>query len=560
VARVSLILAMTLPHTAFLGGYVAFKLFFPSLVKWLAHDTYATALLSMWYPLMMTISWVHEWRQNKKTVPSQTSASSSTTPRTLRSSSPAVSPLASQSVGNRPSYRLKSTKDSKNFTTRKKTSGVSPRSTPSTPESQQRRAPSRNPSFFVNKPEAATKYWLRYWVVFAVVQSVGKFATLLPIFGSVVAQRPYVLHTCSEIKLLFYIWLFSMEAMIGAAVGEEEEAWMAKAMPLALIHDHITPLVVDFEAVVAESVSEATWKVFFHAKAQGLLDVLVMINMLSESRRDWLLHVVEESRTLLLPSLSLLMPSFITIWAVAYLQYVVPSARSTKVLQVNRSRSKSDQAAKEEQEILYLQYWIVHCLVSGVLAYFSSVLWWIPFATHATFLLWCHLTLPKSIIQSYELVESELIAFGLLPGESELQLHDTATLKFLQAVYNYLPSAADVDAQEGDVASGAKLPVSASDGHVVLDRQQQTRKEGLFRSSQSVPQVENDENESPQATVRTRRITKQVSTDDSESTDAVTAVKRSDSSTTADTVAASFESSVVTASERRISARRRKGA
>ena len=559
MARVSLILAMTLPHAAFIGGYVALKVFFPSLVKWLAHHTYATALLSTWYPLIMTISWVHEWRNGNAVL-----ADDSKSPSTLlrkKTCSHKASPLASKDVDNGTSFTrtLSSTgpKESRNPTIRKRASGVFPRTTPPTQEShpRQRTIPSRTPSFFVHEPEAATKYWLRYWVVYALVQCVGTLGTMLPVFGSLVVRHPFVLSLCVEFKLLFFVWLFSMETIISAAVVEED-TWMAKATPLSLIHNHIAPLLLDFEAVIAESVSEQTWKTLVHSKAEGILEVLVMLKILSESRKDWLLHVLEEGRTLLLPSLSLFMPSFITVWGVAYVQFVVPGAKSTKALQVNKKRRKLEQETSEEQEILYLQYWILHCLASGLLSYFSAILWWIPFATHATFLLWCHLSLPKSIAQSYRHIEAELIAFGLLPGESELQFHETTTLKVIHAVCSRLPSAADTDDKKAASSSDGEAADATTDQSIVLDCKQESQVEVFFRSSLSLPQVENDENESPQTSAKSLQISKQVSTDDDETADGALPVKGSESFTTAETVSTSLDSNVNTMSERRSTRRR----
>jgi hypothetical protein len=179
--------------------------------------------------------------------------------------------------------------------------------------------------------------------------------------------------------------------------------------------------------------------------------------------------------------------------------------------------------------------------VNGVLAYFSAILWFVPFATHATFLLWCHLSLPKSIAQSYELIESELIAFGLLPGESELQFHETKTLQILQAVYSRLPSAADV--KEGSGSAEGQVADAATKQSDTMDSQETSLlDEDVFRSSQSLSQDENDENESPHSLGNSLRKSKSESIDEDDDTDEwVPRVEASDSSTTAETVGGSLE-------------------
>lgn len=493
VARVSLILAMALPHTAFIGAYVALKFLFPSFVKWLAYDTYTTALISIWYPLIMTLSWVHEKRNpSKAAVTAGTQANSSKVVSPTKDT-PSLKPSVSND--RRPSY-MRSTAAQKSRGRNetpgsRKVSSAFSRTNPPKPEI----SPKRNPkspgspmNLFTNDPEAATRYWLRYWVVFALVQSLGTFASMVPVFGSFVAQHPFVLYVCSELKLLFFIWLFAMEKVIGAVVVEQDSV-MAKALPLALIHEHVVPILLEFEAVVAETVSRATWMSLVHSQAQRILDVLVMLKMLSETRKDWLLHVLEESRTLLVPSLSLFMPSFITSFGVAYVQFVVPSAKSGRAIKAAQKRSKFDFGQKDDAELLYLQYWVVHCLVSGLLAYFASLLWWIPFSTHATFLVWCHLSLPKSIVQSYDVLEAELKAFGMLPGESKVGFNETMTAHILQSLYSRLPSAADIelsgdgeDASRGDATETEGVPKNPKLGQALSVDSEQSSQEVSIRA------------------------------------------------------------------------------
>jgi hypothetical protein len=473
---------MALPHMAFVGGYVALKLVFPSLVKWMAYDTYTTALLSIWYPLIMTLSWVHEARRTRNgATPAPTTQKENSGESAKKELSPKSSTARSSSDNRSPSYMKATVSQRSRDRNGKRVSSVFSRTNPPKPETpiragrgQKQKLSASSATTSLQNDEAATRYWLRYWVVFALVQSLGTLGAMVPVFGTFVAQHPFVLHICSELKLLFFVWLFAMENLIGAAVVEED-ALMAKAMPLALLHEHIMPLLLEFEAVVAEAVSQTTWMTLVHSKAKRILEVVVMLKMISETRKEWVLHVLEEGRTLLLPSLSLFMPSFITQFGVAYVKFIVPSAKSTRALNAAKIPNKDS----DDMELLYLQYWIIHCLASFALAYFSSILWWVPFSTHATFLLWCHISFPKAIVQFYGILEVELIAFGLLPGESTLQLHETRTAKVLQAVYSRLPSAADTGEEDEDVTEGEdiidQLEDSASTGlgqTVSVDSQQ----------------------------------------------------------------------------------------
>jgi hypothetical protein len=445
---------------AFLGGYVAFKVVFPSVVKWLAYDTYTTALLSIWYPLICTLSWVHERRQSTLTSTSsqsKKSASSPTTTKSVKQRAKTIDNTSKASPFPEAKQRLRAA-----TTKRRIGMGIFPKTTPAKNAAQKATEPPASPTSSIQTttaaaadPEASTKYWLQYWGVYALVQCFGHFCSMVPVFGRFVARHPFVLSLCAEFKLLFFIWLFCMEIVLGntgissttstSSAAEGGDNLLAEAMPLRLLHRHVTPVMLELEAVLAEAVSEETWKTVVHSKVQRLLEVLVMIRFLSEVRKDWLLHVLDESRTLLLPSLSLLMPGFITQFGVAYVQFLVPSAKSARC-----TNNKNSDNNNEADELLYLQYWILHCLVSGCLTWFSTLLWWIPFSTHATFVLWCHLSFPQTISEYYAVLEMELIAFGILQGEATLQMHETRTAQLITAVTKRLPSANEYDNDDND--------------------------------------------------------------------------------------------------------------
>jgi hypothetical protein len=167
------------------------------------------------------------------------------------------------------------------------------------------------------------------------------------------------------------------------------------------------------------------------SKAQSLMEMLVMVRFLSQEWKNWIVNVLDESRVLILPSLTLLMPGFVTQFGVAYVQFVVPSA-------------KSSQARGDVMKLLYLEYWVLHCMVAGFLNWFSGILWWVPFSTHIIFILWSYIVLPPSIREWYGVLESELIAFGLLKGtkpDSVMAVNNTKTARLFHSLASRLPSA-----------------------------------------------------------------------------------------------------------------------
>lgn len=230
----------------------------------------------------------------------------------------------------------------------------------------------------------------------------------------------------AEFQLVFFIWIFSMERLISS-----QDAVLAQALPAKLLHQHVTPFLLEFQTIISEAVPKATWQNIVVDKSRRVLDLLVMVRLLSEPWKEWWLHVLEESRVLVLPSFSLLMPGFITQLGVTYVQFVLPTAKS---LQTTNDTSTT---------LLYLQYWVLHCAVSGLLTWFASITWWIPFSTHMIYLLWCHLSFGKTIGAWYDLLEMELVAFGLLEGDAQVEVHQTLSVRLLTSIVQRLPSAAE---------------------------------------------------------------------------------------------------------------------
>merc|ERR1711865_908715 len=105
-------------------------------------------------------------------------------------------------------------------------------------------------------------------------------------------------------------------------------------------------------------VPKDVWEHYVVSKIKTVLGAFVMIRILSEPWKDWLVHVIEESRVLTVPSITLLMPGFITQIGATYVQCIVPSAKC------------ADPKNGQPLKLVYLQYWILHCIVSGLLSYF----------------------------------------------------------------------------------------------------------------------------------------------------------------------------------------------
>jgi hypothetical protein len=165
VAEVSKVLAMSLPHLVFLGWCVAVRIFFPSVVRWIAHDTYFTALLSVGYPLLSTLMWVHARRHpylhNEKTAPKKKDNVEAVDSTTDSHSDTTTAP-SNANLRKRKSTP-KSKANSSSMTTTDANSNVPAAYARSNLASTRKGAKLAPSTVNASTPEAAVVYWLRYW-------------------------------------------------------------------------------------------------------------------------------------------------------------------------------------------------------------------------------------------------------------------------------------------------------------------------------------------------------------------------------------------------------------
>jgi hypothetical protein len=314
-----------------------------------------------------------------------------------------------------------------------------------------------------SSPQATTAYWLRYWYIYGFVHAVGLFCSMIPIFPRifklVLGRYPIFYLLTDEIKLLFFVWILGMEYFLRnmtmtsatTTTNKADTSLLAEALPLTLMKRYVTPLLLQIHEKVSEAVSEPKWNnSYIISLVKRVLEAFVLIRVCSKETKDRLVHVAEELRVIAVPSITLFMPGMITQFGLLYVQYIVPS-------------SKSAQARSDSVKLVYLEYWIIHCIVNGILAWFSNILWYIPFSTHLIYVLWCYLYMPKHIRQVYEIVEDELVAFGILKGNdfSSVDVNRTKTAKLFNALTARLPSASsDVNYGEENKQQLEEPPVN----------------------------------------------------------------------------------------------------
>mmetsp|Transcript_17480 Transcript_17480/g.48270 ORF Transcript_17480/g.48270 Transcript_17480/m.48270 type:complete len:639 (-) Transcript_17480:386-2302(-) len=401
LARVSKILALIIPHLIFVGLCVAVHLAFPGAVRYVTYETPVLWYLSVVYPFISTFLWIRNQRRSKRSIANGTSSDCCN---------------KDENENDDGSNGMSVSERKKKFERENK---IGEKSAPE----------------FINETNAmaTTRYWLNYWQVYAIVQGVGRCFSMTPIVGRFLISHPIFHFFTGECKLFFFVWVFGMEKILGSATSASGDSFMVEALPLRLIQTYATPMVLKMHALVSDAIPRDLWQKWVVSKTKTSLDLAVLVRALSEERRDWLVHVTEEARVLTLPSITLLMPGFVTQFGVAYVRYAIPSAKSAL-------------AKSKTAKLVYLQYWVLHCCVAGLLAYLEGILWWIPFSTHAVFLMWCYLILPQAISYIYGMLESDLVAFGLLPKvddsqDATISINETKIARLFDWVVSRLPAA-----------------------------------------------------------------------------------------------------------------------
>jgi hypothetical protein len=454
---------MVLPHALFGAVAVTIKVLFPSAITWLARDTYAIFILSQLYPWIWTVALLFQYR-HASSDPIATSSATATAITASKKAVTAVHPpprrtplkeqLASSSTTTKSKEKTKKLfpRTAPPQTPKAKSSGRGP-NTPKTPV-QRLLAAGRVENYSI---EQDASYWLQYWTIQCIVTGIARVLYLLPIVGRLTMRITFLKSFAVELQLCFYIWIYGMSSILTSTASSDadlQRSYMVR--PLPFLTRRVAPVVQHIFHTTSHLVSPELWATVVE-RIKSFLSIAVMMRLLSEHSQGQLLTMLEYAHPFLVPAITLLMPGFITEYGVLYVKTIVPAAK----LKVPTTVSLS-------QTMDALQYWILHALLSGLLSWWSGLLWWIPFSTHAVFLLWCHLQYTSA--GYYNVLEQELQAFGLLPqGKADIvSVDQTITATMLRSLAKSLPSAVDDDTKADDTKSES-LPVVAEVVDVLPD-------------------------------------------------------------------------------------------
>ena len=191
-------LASVLPHAVYLSCCFLLWKFARPAVTYLADDTYATPILSTFYPVFGSVAVLQrralmvsgdvepEAPPSQSSTPSSSSASGTSTPSSLKSAglgfaSPLTSPTAMLRVG-----------------------GGKRRTSSSHTNSAGLTSASADAAFAAEELDSDVNAAVQYWVVFGVVTATYTFLSYIPVVGSYTSS----LHAyASPVKLFFFLWL-----------------------------------------------------------------------------------------------------------------------------------------------------------------------------------------------------------------------------------------------------------------------------------------------------------------------------------------------------------------
>jgi hypothetical protein len=398
-----------MPHLLFWGFAATTKWLLPSLFQWLACDTALLPVLRLWYPVIATLLLLHDMKlvnqQQPKTTTTTTSATTQTPQRKTSSSTPRT-----------PLLRM------------------FPRTTPAT-EHRKRRE--------VNEMKDRETYWLQFWMTNGAFLCVKSVWQALPFVAKLVNRTWMV-----QFELLFYVWVFVMPYLL------PQIAHAPEGKPLALLEPHIRR-VARMVYLSTQLFSDTWWETWVLRPLTTTLNLLVTLRMLSQHFADELRNMVTQSKALLLPSLSLFMPRFLSIFGLLFVQYALPLYK---------------QSTLRKERLVMLRYWVIHIVLSAITQATDAILWWIPLSRVVIFVAFVVIGTSQAVVDMcIRMILHDLEVFRLLPSTEEQPEKSSWASRGVHALLERLPKAKEdpsTPAKEEEIRNavhGATLPSIDSD-------------------------------------------------------------------------------------------------
>ena len=272
--------------------------------------------------------------------------------------------------------------------------------------------------------------------------------------------------------------------------------------PLDIVYEILSPIAISFVSVSTNAINVTTTTSNYNINntdqslsstsfdtfktkcvtfCQTVLSAMVWTKLISESTKVFIVNTFSQCRQLLPSAITLTMPSYFTSYGVIYVRLIVPCANASTAYGNYQCMEKdmdnfefaivdNDGFVNDRwisvslQVIQSLQYWIIQAVVSWILLSFAPVLAWIPFSTHMVWLLWAYVQIDGNTKKLYNVIEWDLIAFGILkydpcqqsskdkPEENIVvtDIKETTTMQLLNSIMKKVPSQISNDTRSED--------------------------------------------------------------------------------------------------------------
>jgi len=293
--------------------------------------------------------------------------------------------------------------------------------------------------------------WNNHWTVVLSLSWAGRICMWCITWVPFVAGRlvsGYLLPMWADLKLGLAIWMvlimpqLTIDAIITKKTSDRNYTNSRSPLLQTFANSicrwaHATTLKLDAMAVF----SKERWDTFVSTMLSPLLQTAVMVRLLSQRSKDWVVeHAIHDWRTLWVPLLASFLP-FVGSVSVWYAQFLLVFAK-LHLQRVELSNRSSSDSSRLRQPTGELQFWILRTCLSVVIGLVvEPVVRWFPGGNVLLFVTWWFISLSTtpSSIQWYASLEREFKGVGLVNSNDKEDEEPSFLLSMAERVWNWVP-------------------------------------------------------------------------------------------------------------------------
>lgn len=281
---------------------------------------------------------------------------------------------------------------------------------------------------------------LRYWVVRGSLAALKKSYLLFPFSSTFIRSHTLIISLLCKLEFWFWVWVNVGPYLAPTSLGGEKLPdplkWLVEHMMKPTVLNLQQGLSLDFPQV------NAFWENTVMVAVPACLKSLTWISFLKTETAEFLLHLTAQGRSFVAPFLLVLIYP-LRGFGVLSVSYLLPVAGS-----LTAEMTALDESSRTEEH--WLQTWVLHVILSGMLELFAPLLWWMPGYNLGTFFAYVLLSIspPTTMARFYlSYVQEELQVWHILPpGEVD---RESYIGNFVVWVIEKLPKAEGVEPING---------------------------------------------------------------------------------------------------------------